>query len=167
MQNLTHGMKPMKGCKVFYKGSMHKFQKCKTFSDGLVVHWTVLRKKKKIKTMLTSVGLGNRSWVGFGWGFKEMLGSTPMLLITDPDGKAYFQKVRLNGYSSLDVEPLSKFRSRAFVTKTYVAALWTEKIRSKRLQKKLPVIWAWGEAVGDKPNSIVYHQDRGAERILL
>lgn len=162
-----------KECTVTFKGQTKTFSGCqKEGLDGNVeVYWTVGENDDEIETLFRAPTSGG--YVGFGWGYTEMLGSNVAIAFQDKEGNAQIEDYFMGARTSEGVQPNNNQKLTApdaAIDGEFVAGLFTRKLEADGIPKitigRTPAIWA----VGEKPTSatsLVQHGTRGRGEIDL
>lgn len=161
-----------KECTVTFKGQPKAFSGClRGLTGDVEVYWTIRESDGEIETLFRAPT--NGGYVGFGWGYAEMLGSNVAIAFQDKDGNAKIDDYFLEGRDSEDVQPNDKQKltgTDAAIDGEFVAGLFTRKLESDGIPTITvgwtPAIWA----VGKKPDSaskLVEHDIQGSGEINL
>lgn len=142
-------------CKVNFKGSERSFQGCqKGLSGDVEVYWTLRSEDEEIDTLFRAPT--NGGYVGFGWGYSQMVGSNAVIAFQDASGNAQIEDYFLESKSSAGVQPNTNQQltdTDVEVAGGFVTGVFTRKLEVEGqpaiTNGPTPAIWA----VGDSPNS--------------
>lgn len=158
-------------CMVEFKGEERIYDGCrKGFTGDVEVYWTMRGEDGEIDTLFRAPTEGG--YVGFGWGFRQMVGSS-VIIAFEGDSGAEISGYFLENKSSQGVQPNNSqplTNMDAHFDGTFVAGTFTRKINLEDFgatrDGRAYAILAVGERP-DSPTSLEKHAEHSIETIDL
>lgn len=153
-------------CEVTFDGEKRTFAGCQSgLEGGVEVYWTIREDDGEIDTLFRAPT--NGGYVGFGWGYEQMVGSNAVIAFQDSDGNAKIGDYFLEAQDPEGVNPSDKLQisnEEAAIDGEFVLGAFTRKLvleGSPTISKgETLAIWAVG-AVPGSDGRLEQHGERG------